>query len=201
MYLLLYYLSWRPETVNYFLPGKSIASVQIDVDHEQIQVSLNCEDKQEIVEFDIETGNLVVIRFPYLFQRFCALPTMIYSSWVKLNDRLAYIYVHVDGLRTNIFVCAWEKSMRWKMHKVVALTLEECKIFSQAESMSITINGIGEIVFLIRARRMPVLTILIYACGREVWREFKICSLNDYVHAIENLRSVHVIEEKMYFSE
>nr|GMD48718.1 F-box only protein 8-like [Ipomoea batatas] len=193
--------SWRSVPINYYIPGKPIASVQIDGIIYFIHCKINCEDKQEIVEFDIETGNLMVIRFPYVFQRSCALPKMIYSSWVKLNDRLAYIYVHVDGLRTNIFVCAWEKSMRWKMHKVVALTLEECKIFSQAESVSITTNGIEEIVFLIRAWRMPP-TILIYACGREVWRKFKICTLNDYVLAGENLRSfVHVIEEKMYFSE
>nr|GLL37890.1 F-box only protein 8-like [Ipomoea trifida] len=193
--------SWRSVPINYFISGELIDSVQIDGIIYFIHCNINCEDKQEIVEFDIETGNLMVIRFPYVLQRSCARPTMIYSSWVKLNDRLAYIYVHVDGLRTNIYVCAWEKSMRWKMHKVVALTLEECKIFSQAESVSITTNGIEEIVFLIRAWRMPP-TILIYACGREVWRKFKICTLCDYVLTVDNLRSfVHVIEEKIYFSE
>nr|GMD09546.1 F-box only protein 8-like [Ipomoea batatas] len=194
--------SWRSVPINYYIPpGKPIASVQIDGIIYLIHCKINCQDKQEIVEFDIETANLMVIHFPYVFQHSCALPTMIYSSWVKLNDRLAYIYVHVNGLRTNIFVCAWEKSMRWKMHKVVALTLEECKIFSQAESVCITTNGTEEIVFLIRARIM-LSTILIYACGRQVWRKFKICTLNDYVLAVENLRSfVHVIEEKMYFLE
>nr|GMD28543.1 F-box only protein 8-like [Ipomoea batatas] len=177
--------SWRSVTINSF-PGKPSASVQID----GIIYFINCKkengkDKQDIVIFDIEKRNLRVIPFPYVLQN-----SFAYSSWVKLNGRLAYVYVHIkssrremrdaQGLRTNIYVYTLEKSMRWEMHKV-ALTLEECEIFRQANSMSFTTNGIGEIVFLIRFMIMPP-SILIYACGRQVWKKFENIKLQRQMH-------------------
>nr|GMD28587.1 F-box only protein 8-like [Ipomoea batatas] len=195
--------SWRAVTTeNSFLPlpRKSMASVQIDGIIYLINFKINCWDEQEIAVFDIETENLIrVIPFPYKFQH----STRYYSSWVKLNGRLAYIYIYVDVKeRTQIFVCTLEKSMgpEWDKHEV-PLTLEEAKIISQAKSVCFTTNSIGEIVFLIRGASLP-LSILIYACGTQVWRKFEICGLPGY-SPYENLRKiiVHVIEEKVYFSE
>nr|GMD13076.1 F-box only protein 8-like [Ipomoea batatas] len=188
--------SWRAVTTgNSFLPDKPYASVQIDGIMYLIHFKINCRNAQEIVVFDIEMENLIgVIPFPYIFQHSGA----YHSSWVKLNDRLAFIYVDVK--RTRIFVCTLEKSMgpEWDKHEVL-LTLEEAKIISQAESMSFTANSIGEIVFLIRAAGSIPLTILIYACRTQLWRKFEITGYSRF----ENLRRmiVHVIEEKVYFSE
>nr|GMD29518.1 F-box only protein 8-like [Ipomoea batatas] len=193
--------SWRTVTTeNSFLPCKPMASVQIDGIIYLINFKINCWDEQEIAVFDIETENLIrVIPFPYKFQH----STRYYSSWVKLNGRLVYIYIYVDVKeRTQIFVCTLEKSMgpEWDKHEV-PLTLEEAKIISQAKSVCFTTNSIGEIVFLIRGVSLP-LSILIYACGTQVWRKFEICGLPGY-SPYENLRKiiVHVIEEKVYFSE
>nr|GMD28483.1 F-box only protein 8-like [Ipomoea batatas] len=188
--------SWRAVTTgNSFLPDKPYASVQIDGIMYLIHFKINCRNAQEIVVFDIEMENLIgVIPFPYIFQHSGA----YHSSWVKLNDRLAFIYVDVK--RTRIFVCTLEKSMgpEWDKHEVL-LTLEEAKIISQAESMSFTANSIGEIVFLIRAAGNIPLTILIYACRTQLWRKFEITGYSRF----ENLRRMilHVIEEKVYFSE
>ncbi|XP_031121006.1 putative F-box protein At1g30920 [Ipomoea triloba] len=193
--------SWRTVTTeNSFLPCKPMASVQIDGIIYLINFKINSRDEQEIAVFDIETENLIrVISFPYTFQH----STRYYSSWVKLNGRLAYIYIYVDVKeRAQIFVCTLEKSMGpgWDKHEV-PLTLEEAKIISQAKSVSFTTSSIGEIVFLIRGASLP-LSILIYACGTQVWRKFEICGLPGY-SPYENLRKiiVHVIEEKVYFSE
>nr|GMD29520.1 F-box only protein 8-like [Ipomoea batatas] len=195
--------SWRVVTTEKsFIPAKPYASVQIDGFIYLIHFKINCRNEheiivfdKEIVVFDIEMENLIgVIPFPYIFQHSGA----YHSSWVKLNDRLAFIYVDVK--RTRIFVCTLEKSMgpEWDKHEVL-LTLEEAKIISQAESMSFTANSIGEIVFLIRAAGSIPLTILIYACRTQLWRKFEITGYSRF----ENLRRmiVHVIEEKVYFSE
>ncbi|XP_019149865.1 PREDICTED: F-box only protein 8-like [Ipomoea nil] len=190
--------SWRAVTTDYsFLACQPIASVQIDG---IIYLKMHCRDKQEIVVFDIETENLIrVIPFPYIFR---VMPTMYYSSWVKLNGRLAYIYVDVKR-RTRIFVCNLEKSLGpgWDKHEI-PLTLEEAKIIRQAESVSITANSIGEIVFLIQAKNMSP-SILIYACGPQVWRKFEICELPGYSssQSWRRINTVHVMEEKVYFSE
>nr|GMD27338.1 F-box only protein 8-like [Ipomoea batatas] len=188
--------SWRVVTTEEsFIPAKPYASVQIDGFIYLIHFKINCRNEQEIIVFDIETEKLIrVISFPYIFQHSRVSPMTYLSSWVKLNGRLAYIYVDVKE-STRIFVCTL--GLEWDKHEV-PLTLEEAKIISQAESMSFTANSIGEIVFLIRAGSMPP-TILIYACGTQLWRKFEITGYSPF----ENLRRmiVHVIEEKVYFSE
>ncbi|XP_019149862.1 PREDICTED: F-box only protein 8-like [Ipomoea nil] len=196
--------SWRAVTTeNTFHPRKSktIACVQIDGIIYLINFKINYRNEQEIAVFDIVTENLIrVIPFPYRFQH-RVWPKAYYSSWVKLNGQLAYIYVDLIE-RTRIFVCTLEKSLGpvWDKHEV-PLTLEAAKIISEAEFVGITTNSIGEIVFLIRVERMPP-SILIYACGTKVWRKFEICGLPSYSSFV-NLRRiiVHVIEEKVYFSE
>ncbi|XP_031121005.1 putative F-box protein At1g30920 [Ipomoea triloba] len=100
--------SWRAVTTeNSFIPRKPYASVQIDGIIYLISFKINSRDEQEIVVFDIGTENLIsMIPFPYIFQH----SGVTFSSWVKLNGRLAYIYVDVKE-RTRIFVCTLEKSM------------------------------------------------------------------------------------------
>nr|GMD29519.1 F-box only protein 8-like [Ipomoea batatas] len=203
--------SWRAVTTensNSFLPvpRKLVASVQIDGILYLINRKMHCMDEPEIAVFvfDIETENLIrVIPFPYIFQNSRLLPIPMYHSWVKLNGRLAYIYLDVkEKERTRLFVYTLEKSMgpEWDKHEV-PLTLEEAKIISQAKSVSLTVNSIGEIVFLILAVNMPP-SILIYALETQVWRKFEICGIPSY-SPLEIMRRiiVHVIEEKVYFSE
>nr|GME05157.1 F-box only protein 8-like [Ipomoea batatas] len=195
--------SWRSvATENSFLPRRHIGSVQIGGIIYLINFKINSRDEQEIVVFDIGKENLIrMIPFPYRFQHWGgSLTRSTHSSWVKLNGRLAYIFVDdVKGRTPQISVCTLDESMGpgWDRHEV-PLTLEEAEIISQAESMSFTANSIGEIVFLIQAGSMSP-KILIYACGTQLWRKFEIngCS------PVENLSRmiVHVIEEKVYFSE
>nr|GMD25524.1 protein NSP-INTERACTING KINASE 1 [Ipomoea batatas] len=191
--------SWRSvATENSFLPRRHIGSVQIGGIIYLINFKINSRDEQEIVVFDIGKENLIrMIHFPYIFQHWGgSLTRSTHSSWVKLNGRLAYIFVDdVKGRTPQISVCTLDESMGpgWDRHEV-PLTLEEAEIISQAESMSFTANSIGEIVFLIQAGSMSP-KILIYACGTQLWRKFEIngCS------PVENLSRmiVHVIEEKV----